>query len=676
MGSKRSILLLAAAAAGPAVLRAADAPPGATVTVTAEAQPLEVTRTPAPVRILEAEELARLGCRTLAELVEVLQPGSVAATGGPGSQASAFLNGTLSRNLVVLLDGLRLNDPTAVSPDLGSLSLVGIARVELILGPASVLYGSDAIGGVIALTSLGRGAAGVHGRASVKVATDAGAGALVQAQAAGAAGWLAAGAEGLRQASSFPGDGYRMAGGFLRLGRTLGPMDLTGFYRNAGQTAALPFTADGWPAARAYQPDRETRARQEAWGASLRWALAPDLAVESALQVLSGLTGDPAGAHHQQTDRDFRRVESVSTLHWTPGRGLRISARLEGREDTSRARNYYDPVSWAAVPYRGEGRDLAGALEARWVLAEGLEALAGLRRDGGHRDITRADSGLRSRAGSAEAGTWRAGLNWRRAPELRLYASAGQGFRMPATTEFALNAQAEALDHRAYPLAPERSRTLQAGATGLVGGHLEYRLELQRTRIQDLLDYRYDTSYAWPPLFTPHYLNAGAIQARSAEGALGWRDSLGTGQAWGLDLVLRSQETRDLDHNLPDQRYGQQNSAILRHPFFTGTLGAFLQDGAWRADLRLAHVGPRYDLNDTTYAVVAPGRAYRDLALGLSVAPARGLQVALRGEHLLQPRQTVQDWLSGRRDGDGDASLVYGFPAPGPRWSLAATWTW
>ncbi len=96
---------------------------------------MEVTRTPVPVRIVEADELARLGSRTLGELLEVLQPGALMPTGGTGAQASAFVNGTLSRNVVVLLDGMRLNDPTAISPDLGALSLIGIGRVELVLGP-------------------------------------------------------------------------------------------------------------------------------------------------------------------------------------------------------------------------------------------------------------------------------------------------------------------------------------------------------------------------------------------------------------------------------------------------------------------------------------------------------------------------------------------------------------
>jgi outer membrane cobalamin receptor len=266
MGSARILFSLAAMSAVSLAAEADRKPAEATVTVSAEAQPVAVVRTPAPVRLVEAEELARLGSRTLADLLEVLQPGAVMGTGGTGKQASAFLNGTLSRNVVVLLDGLRLNDPTAVTPDLGALSLVGIERVELILGPASVLYGSDAIGGVIALTSTGRGAEGCHGQAGLKVGTDGLLGGTAQVQVTGPRGWIAAGGEAQKQESGFPDDAFRQAGGFLRMGAKLGDADLTAFYRNSGQTASIPFTTSGWPAARSYEPQREMRTRQESWG--------------------------------------------------------------------------------------------------------------------------------------------------------------------------------------------------------------------------------------------------------------------------------------------------------------------------------------------------------------------------------------------------------------------------
>ena len=146
--------------------------------------------------------------------------------------------------------------------------------------------------------------------------------------------------------------------------------------------------------------------------------------------------------------------------------------------------------------------------------------------------------------------------------------------------------------------------------------------------------------------------------------------------AFGADLMARSQETRDLDHDTAGQRYGQQNSAILRHPFFTCGVAVFVQAKAWRADLRLDRIGPRYDLSDTTYEVLSIGSPTRDLSLGLSHEPVKGLLLALRGEHPLQPRQTIQDWLTGRQNHNGDAALVYGFPAQGPRWSLSVTWRW
>ncbi len=677
MGVPRLTFLLAAVPALALAGVPAPAPtPGATVTVSAEAQPEAIVRTPAPVIVVKADEIRRLGVRTLGDLVAAVEPGAVMPTGTAGAQTSAFLNGTLSRNVVVLLDGMRLNDPTALSPDLGTLSLAGIARVELVLGPASVLYGSDAIGGVISLTSYGRGADGTHGEVGLKAGTDVLRGGSGRIQVAGPAGWISAGAEGLRQDNGLPDDLFHQAGGFLRMGRAFGQADVTAFYRNVGQTASVPFTTTYDPVtglgARAYDATRETHARQETWGGHLHWALAPALLLEDTLQAESGSTGDPVDfVPRQQVSRAFRRVEEQLTLTWTPKPGFRLSGRAEGRVDTAHASNYYDPNTYAPVPYRGVGHDLAGALEMRWSLARGLDWVAGVRRDGAHRDLTRLDTGVRTRAGSAEAGTWSTGLNWRLSPALRLYASAGQGFRMPNTVEFALNAQAEAQDGKAYPILPERSRTLQAGATGRFAGHWEYRLEAQRTRVESLLAYVFDTSFSFPPLFTSHYANQGALRAQGIEGALGWRG--GGDVAYGWDLTLRSQETRDL--GTPGTPFGSaSDTAILRHPFFTGAFRAFVQSEGWRADVRFARVGPRYDLSDTTYAVVAPGRAYRDLAMGLSRALGRGVTVALRGEHLLQPRQSVQDWLSGRYDGNGDAALVYGFPAPFPRWTLSATW--
>lgn len=75
--------------------------------------------------------------------------------GGPGAQTSLFVRGAGSQQLLVLLDGVRMADPSAPSggTDLGHFDAMTLGKVELLRGSNSVVWGSDAIGGVLALTS-------------------------------------------------------------------------------------------------------------------------------------------------------------------------------------------------------------------------------------------------------------------------------------------------------------------------------------------------------------------------------------------------------------------------------------------------------------------------------------------------------------------------------------------
>ncbi len=88
------------------------------------------------------------------EVVDILRSQSdinISQTGGPGSAYSIFIRGAESRHTVVLIDGVRVNDPTSLdgSFNMASLSSLDIEKVEIIKGPQSLLHGSDAIGGVI-----------------------------------------------------------------------------------------------------------------------------------------------------------------------------------------------------------------------------------------------------------------------------------------------------------------------------------------------------------------------------------------------------------------------------------------------------------------------------------------------------------------------------------------------
>jgi len=101
--------------------------------------------------VIDREELERLD---RVPLIEVLRgrPGlSVAQSGGPGSPASVFIRGASSGQTLVLIDGVEVNDPISTTRtfDFANLTCDNIERVEIVRGPQSTLYGSDAIGGVI-----------------------------------------------------------------------------------------------------------------------------------------------------------------------------------------------------------------------------------------------------------------------------------------------------------------------------------------------------------------------------------------------------------------------------------------------------------------------------------------------------------------------------------------------
>lgn len=131
------------------------------VTVTAAALPESVTS--ASVTALDREEIEASGAPDVAELLRV-HGFQVSRGSGVGSRALPSLRASEENSVLVLLDGIPLNDltdPVGGSLDLSRLSLEQIHRVEIVRGPVSSLYGSEAMGGVINLiTAPGVAAAG------------------------------------------------------------------------------------------------------------------------------------------------------------------------------------------------------------------------------------------------------------------------------------------------------------------------------------------------------------------------------------------------------------------------------------------------------------------------------------------------------------------------------------
>lgn len=119
--------------------------------VTATRTRLDFSEVDAPFFVVDREAIERSLAPDAAELLRLHAGMEIARTGGPGQQASLFTRGTESNHTVVLVDGVRINPGTIGIAALQNIAPESIERIEVVKGPRSSLYGSEAIGGVVNL---------------------------------------------------------------------------------------------------------------------------------------------------------------------------------------------------------------------------------------------------------------------------------------------------------------------------------------------------------------------------------------------------------------------------------------------------------------------------------------------------------------------------------------------
>jgi vitamin B12 transporter len=125
--------------------------PAETIVVTAAREPVPVAEAPASVSLFESPQTETLGLPDAADLLRLMPGTAVASTGPRGTQTQLRIRGAEASHTLLFVDGIRFNDPAAGNEARFELLTVdALSRLELIRGPQSALWGSEAIGGVVA----------------------------------------------------------------------------------------------------------------------------------------------------------------------------------------------------------------------------------------------------------------------------------------------------------------------------------------------------------------------------------------------------------------------------------------------------------------------------------------------------------------------------------------------
>jgi vitamin B12 transporter len=132
-----------------------------TVVVTATRTSRAADKVSAPVIVIDRATIERSMATDLADLLKFHAGLDIARNGGPGQPTSVFIRGTESNHTLVMIDGVKINPGTAGGAALQQINPEMVERIEIVKGPRSSLYGSEAIGGVINIITLRKAPSGV-----------------------------------------------------------------------------------------------------------------------------------------------------------------------------------------------------------------------------------------------------------------------------------------------------------------------------------------------------------------------------------------------------------------------------------------------------------------------------------------------------------------------------------
>jgi vitamin B12 transporter len=566
------------------------------IVVTATRYPLPIDDVVPTTFVVERAELERSLAPDITDILRFRTGLEVGRYGGPGQTTSLFMRGTDSNHTLVLLDGVRINPGTVGGAALQNISPQLVERIEVVKGPRSTLYGTDAIGGVIQIFTHANHAEGLS--TSIGYGSDA----TLSAHATG--GWQGDGAhagfglnylesDGFPPRTSDPRAGayddfsFNLAGaidvGSGSLGATLwranGAVDYIGFSLRTFDNAH--FTQD-------YV--------NEAGAVHYEWRLG---AWESRLEV--GRMVDDLDQGRVRDDLGSFESTDYSTTHrttmgWQNDFALsdaqRLSAGVSVADETARNEAFGDIDTDVANVYVQDQLSL------------------------GRHDVTAALGYVDHETAGGQT-TWNFDYGVHVTSSLRLVASAGTAFRAPDSTDrFGFGGNVE--------LEPEESRNYELGLRYAFAADQQLSLSAFNNDVDELITYVVTN----PTTFDGQLRNIDRARIRGVE--LGYRIER---TSWQLRAEAIYQDPED-------RTTGDQ---LLRRAKENFTLGYVQRFGRIELGVDLLAAGDRFDFGGTELDAYLLTNVSARLNLGAGWSATAQIENVLDEEYELVSGYRTQD---------------------------------
>jgi vitamin B12 transporter len=590
---------------------AADATALDKVVVTGTRTAITADQSLAAVEVIDRAEIERSQAHSLPELLRGRAGIDLANQGGRGKVSTLFMRGTESDHTLFLIDGVRVGSATSGLTALQDLPVELIDRIEIVRGPRSSLYGSEAIGGVIQIFTRG-GRGGTHVRAHAGAGShglrEAGAGLDV----GGARGWF--GVDATHQSD----DGINACRGsatpfFAGCGMDHPDPDRDGYRNNAVSLRGGVDFGDAWKAdVHAMRAEGHNE-----YDGDPAWGL-PDNS-DTVQQVVGGRvrrSGErvdlqfSAGRHTDSSDNFLGDAPTDGFSTHRDSAGLQADVRLAAGQ-----------LLTAGLDWARDTGGVVGGFNAFDAYRDNRAAFGQYQGSFGRHDVQlSARHDENSQFGDHDTGSAAWGFDAARG--LRFTASYGTAFKAPSFNELYFPFYGNPA------LKPETSRSAELGvAQRLEGWH--WQLNAYQTTVDDLIVYD-------PTIFVANNIESARI--RGAE--LGAGASLA---GWDVNAQATFMDPRNHSATAYDR-------LLPRRSRRTARIDADRSVGAWRLGASVIAQGRRFD--DVQNAIPMGGYATVDL----------------RAERTLAAGWTVQGSLRNAFDRFYETAAFYS--QPGREWSL------